>query len=326
MKIGSKDEAGRGVSAICGSNDKLDGHFEFRPTELSQHRHDALLAWYFVTVWGSGFIATKIGIQYAAPFTFLSLRFAFGIMCLVPLVLWLKPAWPTTQREWLHIIVAGLLMHAIHLSGSHYAQYLGMSAGIAAVILALQPLATALIARGSGARVSALQWFGIALGFAGVALIVWHKVDIRAVTVGSLIAVITGLVSLTAGTLYQRRFCPTVDLRSGALIQFAVSLAVLLPLSIVFEGGKVQWAWPLLGAIVFLVVCASILAVNALHTLMRHGEATRVTSMLYLPPIFAVATEYIVFGVVPTTISFIGIAVTSIGVALAMRRVEVRVP
>lgn len=291
---------------------------------MNPRRNDALLAWYFVIVWGSGFVATKVGIQYAAPFTFLALRFAFGIACLIPLVLWLKPAWPKSRREWLHIVIAGLLMHAIHLSGSHYAQFLGMSAGIAAVILALQPLATALIARGSGERVTPLQWCGIALGFAGVALIVWHKIDIRAVSAGSLIAVLTGLVALTAGTLYQRRFCPTVDLRSGALIQFAASLVVLVPFSIVFESAKVQWSWPLLGAIAFLVVFASILAVNALHTLMRHGEATRVTSMLYLPPIFAVAMEYVVFGVVPTAISFVGIAVTSVGVAMAMRRIQSR--
>ena len=293
---------------------------------MNQPRTDALLAWYFVVIWGSGFIATKIGIQYAAPFTFLSLRFAFGILCLIPLVLWLKPAWPKTPREWLHVIVAGLLMHAIHLSGSHYAQYLGMSAGIAAVILALQPLATALIARGSGDRVTRLQWFGIALGFAGVALIVWHKIDVRAVTFGSLMAVVVGLVALTVGTLYQRKFCPTVDLRSSALIQFVVSLMAILPLSIVFEGAKVQWSWPLLGSIAFLVIGASILAVNALHTLMRHGEATRVTSMMYLPPIFAVAMEYLVFSVVPTAISLVGIAVTSVGVAMAMHRARVQTP
>lgn len=293
---------------------------------MNQPRNDTLLAWYFVVIWGSGFIATKIGIQYAAPFTFLSLRFAFGILCLIPLVLWLKPAWPKTQREWLHVIIAGLLMHAVHLSGSHYAQYLGMSAGIAAVILALQPLATALIARGSGDRVTRLQWFGIALGFAGVALIVWHKIDVRAVSLGSLMAVLAGLAALTVGTLYQRKFCPTVDLRSSALIQFAVSLVAILPLSIAFEGAKVQWSWPLLGAIAFLVIGASILAVNALHTLMRHGEATRVTSMMYLPPIFAVAMEYLVFSVVPTAISVVGIAVTSVGVAMAMHRARVPTP
>jgi drug/metabolite transporter (DMT)-like permease len=286
---------------------------------LASPRTDALLAWYFVIVWGSGFIATKIGIQYAAPFTFLSLRFAFGLLFLIPIVLWLKPRWPQTRREWLHVVFAGLLMHAIHLSGSHYAQYLGMSAGIAAVILALQPLATAAIAIGwFGERPARRQWIGIVLGFAGVALIVWHKVDIRAVTAGSLVAVITGLTSLTAGTLYQRRFCPTVDLRSGALIQFAASLLVLAPLSLAFEGARISWSWPLLGSIAFLVVLASILGVNALHLLMRRGEATRVTSMMYLPPIIAVVIEYLLFGIVPTAISITGIIITSLGVAMAM--------
>ena len=107
---------------------------------------DALLAWYFVTVWGSGFIATKIGLQHAAPFTFLTLRFAFGLVCLVPIVLIMRPRWPGSWRELGHIVVAGLLMHAIHLGGSHYTQYLGMSAGITAVLLSAQPLLTALIA------------------------------------------------------------------------------------------------------------------------------------------------------------------------------------
>jgi len=287
----------------------------------ASHRTDALLAWYFVIIWGSGFVATKIGLQYAAPFTFLSLRFAFGLLCLIPIVILLKPSWPQRRREWLHVVIAGLLMHAIHLSGSHYAQFLGMSAGIAAVILALQPLATAIIAIGwFGERPMRRQWIGIVLGFAGVALIVWHKIDVRAVTVGSLVAVVTGLASLTAGTLYQRRFCPAVDLRSGALIQFAASLLVLVPLSIGFEGARVNWSWPLLGSIAFLVVLASILGVNALHTLMRRGEATRVTSMMYLPPIFAVATEYLIFGVVPSAISVAGIVITSVGVAMAMFR------
>ena len=213
------------------------------------------------------------------------------------------------------------LKHGMRIRRYFYAQYLGMSAGIAAVILALQPLATAVIAVGwFSERIGRLQWAGIAIGFAGVALIVWHKIDIRAVTVGSLIAVFVGLVSLTGGTLYQRRFCPKVDLRSGALIQFAASLLVLAPLGLAFEDFRVQWSWALFGSIAFLVIFASILGVNALHTLMRRGEATRVTSMLYLPPVFAVAMEYFVFGVIPTPLSIAGIVITSIGVAMAMKR------
>jgi drug/metabolite transporter (DMT)-like permease len=285
---------------------------------LSERRwFDSFLAWYFVAIWGSGFLATKIGLQYAAPFTFLTLRFLFGIACMLPIVLFMHPRWPTSRADLGHVIVAGLLMHAMHLSGSHYTQYLGVSAGITAVLLSVQPLLTALIAsRWMGERLAGRQWLGIALGLAGVVLVVWHKIDVREMTVGSLLAVIIALAGVTAGTLYQRVFCPLVDLRMAALVQFVVTAAALAPLAWLIEDFRVNWAWPMFGAIAFLVIGASILAVSALHTLMRHGEATRVTSLLYLTPIFAVVLEFALFQVVPTALSIIGIAVTCAGVAL----------
>ena len=113
---------------------------------MQPRRLTAALAWYFVAIWGCGFIATKTALQYVAPFTFLSMRFALGIVCLIPFVLLTRPAWPASRREWLHVVMAGLLMHAVHLSGSHYTQYLGLSAGIVAVLLCAQPLITAAIA------------------------------------------------------------------------------------------------------------------------------------------------------------------------------------
>jgi len=285
---------------------------------LSERRwFDSFLAWYFVAIWGSGFLATKIGLQYAAPFTFLTLRFLFGIACMLPIVLIMRPRWPASRADLGHVVVAGLLMHAMHLAGSHYTQYLGVSAGITAVLLSVQPLLTALIAsRWMGEQLSARQWLGIALGLAGVVLVVWHKIDVREMTPGSLLAVIVSLLGVTAGTLYQRVFCPLVDLRMAALVQFIVAAAVLAPLAWLIEDFKVNWAWPMLGAIVFLVIGASILAVSALHTLMRHGEATRVTSLLYLTPIFAVVLELAMFKVVPSALSVIGIAITCAGVAL----------
>ncbi len=287
-------------------------------TRLSDHRwFDSFLAWYFVTIWGSGFLASKIGMLHAPPFSFLTLRFIFGILCMLPLVLITRPLWPASRPELGHVIVAGLLMHAMHLGGSHYTQYLGVSAGITAVLLTVQPLLTAFIAsRWLGERLSPRQWAGIAVGFAGVVLVVWHKIDIREMTLGSLIAVIVALLAVTAGTLYQRVFCPRVDLRTSTLIQFIASAVVLAPLAWIVEGFSVRWAWPMFAAIVFLVICASILAVSALHTLMRHGEATRVTSLFYLTPIFAVVLEFALFKVVPTAVSVIGIAVTCAGVAL----------
>ncbi|HZN26551.1 MAG TPA: DMT family transporter [Burkholderiales bacterium] len=283
----------------------------------SKSPFETALAWYFVAVWGSGFIATKIGLQHAPPFTFLTLRFAFGILCLVVIVIATQPQWPGSSRELGHVVVAGLLMHAVHLGGSHYTQYLGMSAGVTAVILSVQPLLTALIAaRWLGERLTFRQWTGIALGLLGVALVVWHKIDVREATAGSLVAITIALAGVTAGTLYQRAYCPLVDLRTAALVQFVVTLAVFAPLAWVVEGAPVRWSWPLVGAIVFLVIGASILGVNALHMLMRRGQAARVASLIYLTPLFPVAIELAMFGIVPRGLSAVGIGVTLLGVGL----------
>ena len=289
---------------------------------LTQRRwFETLLAWYFVSVWGSGFLATKIGLQHAAPFTFLTLRFVVGLACVIPIVLIMQPRWPASPRELGHVIVAGLLMHAVHLSGSHYTQYLGVSAGITALILSAQPLITALIAvRWMGEKLAARQWAGVAIGLAGVALIVWHKVDVQEATLASLVAITVSLAGVTAGTLYQRVFCPLVDLRSAAAVQFAATIVVLAPLAWAFEDTTVRWSWALAGSILFLVIGASILAVSALHLLMRRGQATRVTSLIYLTPIFAVGLELAMFGVVPSALSLVGIVITCLGVALVTWR------
>ena len=281
----------------------------------------AALAWYFVAIWGSGFIATKVGLQHAAPFTFLALRFAFGIACLVPIALVVQPQWPRTSTELAHVLAAGLLMHAIHLGGSHYTQYLGMSAGITAVLLSIQPLLTALIAaRWMHEKLTPRQWAGITIGLLGVALVVWHKVDVREAGLGSLIAVAIALFGVTAGTLYQRAFCPVVDLRAAAVVQFAATFVVLAPLAWAFEDTRIAWSWSLAGAVVFLVIGVSILGVSALHILMRRGQAARVASLIYLTPVFAVVLELAMFGVVPSLLSIVGMVVTLLGVGLVAWR------
>ncbi len=278
-----------------------------------------LLAWYFVAVWGSGYVATKLGLQYAPPFTFLTLRFCFGLLCLLPIILFWKPRWPRTPAELAHLAVAGLLMHAVQLGGSHYAQYLGMSAGVAALIISCQPLLTAVIAsRFLDEKLQPGQWLGVVVGLAGVALVVWHKIDIREVTLGSLTGTLIALTGVTAATLYQKVFSPKADLKAAAVVQFAASLAVLAPLAIVVEGFQVVWSWQLVAAIVFLVIFASILAVSVLYWLLRHGEAARVTSMMYLPPVFAVTLELAMFGVLPSPLMVAGMALACAGVAMTV--------
>ncbi len=270
-------------------------------------------------MWGTGYIATKIGLQYAPPFTFLTLRFLFGLACLAPVVLFARIAWPRSRAELGHLVVAGLLMHAVQLGGSHYAQYLGMSAGVAALIISSQPLVTAFVAfQLFGERITPGQWLGVFVGLAGVALVVWHKIDLREVTTGSLLATAIALGGVTAATLYQRRFSPRADLKAAAVIQLGASAAALAPLAIAVEGFAFTPAPALFGAIGYLVILGSILAVSVLHILMRRGEATRVTSMMYLPPVFAVGAELVLFDVVPSPLTFAGMALACAGVAMTV--------
>ena len=277
-----------------------------------------LLAWYFVAVWGAGYLATKIGLQHAAPFTFLTLRFAFGMLCLLPLVLFTRISWGTPTALG-HLAVAGLLMHAVQLGGSHYAQYLGMSAGATALILSCQPLLTALFAtKLLGEKLRARQWTGVLVGLAGVSLVVWHKIDVNEVSAGSLLGTLIALAGVTAATLYQKAFSPRADLKAATVVQFAATLAVITPLAFAVEGFKTDYATEMWVSIAFLVVFTSILGVMALWWLLRHGEATRVTSMMYLPPVFAVVLELALFGVVPSPLMLAGIAVTCAGVAMTV--------
>jgi drug/metabolite transporter (DMT)-like permease len=277
----------------------------------------AALAWYFVAVWGAGYLATKIGLQHAAPFTFLTLRFALGLLCFLPLVFFIQ--WPKSFSEIRHLAVAGLLMHAVQLGGSHYAQYLGMSAGVAALIISTQPLFTAAIAgRVLGERLYPRQWLGVFIGLAGVAMVVWHKIDVREVTAANLAASLIAVAAVTAATLYQKVFSPKADLKAATVVQFAATLLVVTPLAFVVEDFKTDHALEMWVSIAFLVVFASILGVMALWWLLRHGEATRVTSMMYLPPVFAVALELAWFGVVPGWMMLLGIAVTCAGVAMTV--------
>jgi drug/metabolite transporter (DMT)-like permease len=210
-------------------------------------------------------------------------------------------------------------MHAVQLGGSHYAQYLGMSAGVAALIIACQPLLTALaVSRWMGEKLQPRQWAGVVIGLAGVALVVWHKIDIREVTLGSLTGTLIALVAVSTATLYQRKFSPKADLKAAAVVQFAASLLVMAPLALLVEGFPVSWAWQMWLSIAFLVIFASILAVSVLHILMRQGAATRVASMMYLPPVFAVILEAALFGIVPSGLALAGIAVTCAGVAMTV--------
>ncbi|MEO8923541.1 MAG: DMT family transporter [Caldimonas sp.] len=275
-----------------------------------------LLSAYFVTVWGAGFVATRVALLYAAPFTYIGVRYAIAFLVAM-LAFGLHAAWPKTRAQWGHIAVAGLLSHAGYLGGSHYAQRWGLSAGVTALILALQPLLTALVvSRWLHVRLSRLQMLGVAIGLGGVVLVVAHRVDGGAITGRALGAVAWALACVTCGALYQRQFCADSDLRSAVCIHFAATAVVMLPLGYAIEGFRIVWNAQIAATLAYHVVLASIGAFTILHLLMRRGEATGVTSLLYLTPPVAALGEWAVFGTPPTLTMWLGMAVACIGVAM----------
>jgi drug/metabolite transporter (DMT)-like permease len=190
---------------------------------------------------------------------------------------------------------------------------------VSALIISCQPLLTALLAdKVLGERLKPGQWLGVFLGLAGVLLVVWHKVDVREVGAASLLCTLVALSAVTAATLYQKVFSPRADLKAATAVQFAVTLVVVAPLAVAVEGFRFRWAPELVASIVFLVIFTSILGVMALWWLLRHGAATRVTSMMYLPPVIAVALELAMFGVRPTGLMIAGMLLACTGVAMAV--------
>ena len=274
----------------------------------------------FVVLWSTGFIGARLGLPHAEPLTFLTLRYVAVLALMLPLALVLRASWPASRAQVLHIAIAGLLMQGTYLGGVFCAVHAGMSASVVALIVGMQPLLTAAAAgRLLGERISPLQWCGLALGLAGVTLVVWQKMSLHGLSAGSLLLALGALAGITLGTLYQKRFCPAFDLRTGSVIQFTAALAVTLPLAIGFETMKVQWTGEFLFALGWLVLVLSVGATTMLFRLIRRGAATRVTSLFYLTPAVTAVMAWLMFGETLGMTAVFGMAIAVAGVAMANR-------
>jgi drug/metabolite transporter (DMT)-like permease len=278
---------------------------------------------FFVFLWSTGFIVAKFGLPYAPPLTFLILRCLGVLALLVPVVLLWQAPWPRGSVR--HIAVAGLLLQAGYLGGVWGAIKIGMPAGLSALIVGMQPLLTAVAAPLIGERVRARQWFGLALGLSGVALVVYAKISLAGLSLRAIGYCVMALLSITAGTMYQRRFCPRFDLRTGTLIQFTATIAALLPLAILFEQfdlslSKVQWTPGFVGALLWSVMALSIGAIFLLFKLISRSEATQVTSLLYLTPPTTAIMAWLLFGEALSAAGLLGMAVAVAGVAFVVKK------
>jgi len=277
----------------------------------------------FVFLWSTGFIVAKLGLPYAPPLTFLILRCLGVLAVLLPLVLVMRAPWPRGQM--LHVAVAGLLLQAGYLGGVWAAIKLGMPAGLTALIVGMQPVLTAAAAPLIGEQVRPRQWLGFVLGLLGVALVVQAKLHLAGLSAAGIALCVFALVCITAGTMYQKRWCPGFDLRTGTVVQFGATVAVLLPLAVVLEDldwrfSGVTWSIDFVVAWLWSVFALSIGAIFLLFTLIRRSRATDVTSLLYLTPPTTAVMAWILFGESFSPLALAGMAVAVLGVAFVVRK------
>jgi len=274
----------------------------------------------FVVLWSTGFIAAKYGLPYAPPYAFLAWRMLLVSLLLGAVALGGRASWPRTLVEYRDLAIVALLVHVLYLGGVFVAIDGGMAAGTIAMLVGLQPILTVVLAwTWLGETVTLRQWLGLGCGLAGVYFVVRHKVDFGGSLQGLVPAAIA-LVGISIGTLYQKRHCAHVDLRSGAAIQFAVCAVIFIPLAAFAETRPVVWTPSFVFALGWSVVVLSVGAISLLYWLLRHGAAANVARLFYLVPPVTAFQAYLLFGETLDALAFAGMVLIALGVVLARAR------
>jgi len=275
----------------------------------------------FVMIWSTGFVVARFGMPYAPPLGFLTLRYVLSVLAFGAWIAVARAAWPRGRAQWAHLATTGILMHAGYLGGVWAAVKSGIGAGTVALIVGLQPVMTALwlSARGSAHAVELRQWAGLLLGLCGLILVVGSKLGLGEVTPGNLSLSVFALLSITAGTLYQKRFVAPCDVRTANAVQLAAALLVTAPLAWL-EGGQWQPHLELFLALAWSVLALSLGGSSLLYLLIQRGAATRVASLMYLVPPCTAVMATLLFGEALGASVLAGFALTAVGVWLVVYR------
>ena len=291
----------------------------------------------FVLIWSTGFIVAKFGLPYAPPLTFLVLRYAFSIACFLVWIRLSHAHWPRGRTQWLHLAFTGVLMHAGYLGGVWIAVKSGMGSGLTALVVGLQPVLTAVWLSWKGSsgqpdptgvsqtRVTPRQWAGLVLGLGGLLLVVARKFgsgsEVTALTLG---CTAFALISITVGTLYQKRFVQATDVRTANAVQLLAALLVTLPFSLL-ESEVIVWNTEFIGAMAWSVLALTVGGSSLLYLLIQRGAATAVTSLFYLVPPTTAVMAWLLFGEIITVATVVGTALTAVGVSLVVRPAKPKV-
>ena len=276
----------------------------------------------FVVLWSTGYISARLGLPYAEAGTFLMMRFALAAIFMAAFVVASRAPLPTSFREWAHCAVVGALVHGLYLYGGFASIQEGLTPTTIAVVVGMQPVITAvLIAPILGEAVDIRQWGGFFLGTVGVVLVI--VANFTSIGFGSgAPAVFLSLIcvlSISVGTLYQKRFCASVDLRSGTMIQLIMAAVMMWGISSWFETGHVEWTGTFVFALLWSVLVLSVGAYTLLWWLVRRKTATNVVSLFFLMPPVTAVFDWLLFDQRVSLITLMGIVIAVAGIVIVIR-------
>ncbi len=271
----------------------------------------------FVLLWATGFIGARAGMPHAEPGTFLAMRFALAFALMGALAALSGAPWPRGRMA-LGTMAVGALVHGLYLGGVFWAIRHGMPAGVAALIVGLQPVLTVALAGGwLGERAGGRQWAGLALGVAGVVLVLWPKLDVAGsgIDAATVAACAFACLSVSLGTVLQKRIGAGIDLRSGTALQY---VGALVPVGVLAlsETRRVAWTGELVFALAWLTLVLSLGAVFLLMWLIREGSVARVSSLFFLVPGVAALLAWAFYGEALGPVQIGGMAMTALAVRL----------
>lgn len=274
----------------------------------------------FLLFWSAGFTFGKLGLEHAEPMTFLAMRYGSVLIVLLPLVLLMRPSLPRRAADWGHLAAVGILIQGIYFGLTYYSFELGISAGGVALIVSLQPILVALfVPWTAGEKVGLRRWSGLIMGLTGAMLVIAARSTVGAASVIGILAAVAALASITAGTLYEKRFGVSHHPVTANAIQYLVAFALILPVAMLTERMQVQWVPELYISLGYLVVFNSLIAITLLLAMIRHGEAARVSALFFLVPPGAALIAWAVLGETMPLLAWPGIVLAAIGVAIAAR-------
>ena len=281
----------------------------------------------FVVLWATGFVVARLSAGHVEPLTFLSIRFPIAGVLFVLIAVLQRAPWPNSRQAF-HAAVAGALLHGAYLGPVYWAVANGMPAGVSALIVGLQPLMTTILAAAIvGEKIAPRHWLGLLVGILGIGLVVWPKLALHAIsgiTPATTVMCIFGAFSVSLGTVYQKKFATGLNLSSGGAWQYAGASLVVLIGAVISENFGFDGSFDAWVALGWSVIVLSLAAITLLMLLIRHGDVSRVSGLIFLVPAVAALMTYLLFGETLVPLQILGMAVCAGAVFIVTHNVPAK--